>query len=186
MYNYVSATAKGQLIGKGEMHKSKDSYYSKFMNDEMISNQNCTVILNHDSKEMYCFIGEKQKRRDRQAIVPPDSLSRPGDSSVLVGIENGCNHIIIYHKNSYYLRTELFISIATNLPSRIVYFYAPDTEDFAVDAYKTELVYEKISFDEPDKDIFSEEKYVEKKNGKWFTTTAFRNYKLTVSETPEQ
>lgn len=185
MYNYVSSTAQGVLVGKGTMRRSKDAYYSKFMNDEMISNKNCTVILNHETKNMYCFTGEKQKR-GKQTVAPPDSLARDGDSLVLAAVENNCNHVIIYHKNSYFLKTELYISIATSLPSKIIYYYAEANEDFTTDMYKTELLYEKISFEKPDGDLFSVEKYVEKKNGKWIATTAYKNYKLTVSETPEQ
>lgn len=185
MYNYASASSSGTLVGRGVMHKDGNSYYSKFMNDEMISNKHCTVILNHDSKRIYCFEGEKQKK-SRPGIGSPDSLALEGDSLVLEGVEHGCYKVVIYHRNSFYLRTEMLISMETSLPSRIVYFHAPANEDFSTDAYKTELLYEKISFEKPDGELFSEEKYLEKKNGMWITTPAYKNYKLTVSETPEQ
>jgi hypothetical protein len=185
MYNYASASSSGVLVGRGAMHRDGNSYYSKFMNDEMISNKHCTVILNHDSKKMYCFTGEKQKK-NQQGIAPPDSLAAAGDSVVLAGEENGCHKVVIYHKNSFYLRTEMLISMQTFLPSKITYFHAPATEDFTTDVYKTEILYEKISFEKPDGDFFSEDKYVEKKNGMWIATSKFKNYKLTVSENPEQ
>jgi hypothetical protein len=185
MYNYASASSSGALVGRGVMHRDGSSYYSKFMNDEMISNKHCTVILNHDSKRMYCFTGEKQKK-NQPGIAPPDSLAKNGDSLVLEGIENNCFRIAIYHRNSFYLRTEMLISAETFLPSKITYFHAPANEDFTTDMYKTEILYEKISFEKPDGDFFSEGKYVEKKNGTWISTAAYKNYKLTVSENPEQ
>jgi len=186
VYNYATSTSAGVLVGRGSMSKSNDGYYSKFMNDELISNKHCTVILNHDAKSMVCFTGEKQKRRNRQVGTSPDSMARPGDSLVYMGEENGMKRVIIYHKNSYFLRTELFLSAATSLPSRIVYYHVPENDEFTTDAWKTEILYEKISFEKPTGDLFSEEKYVEKKNGTWVATPAFKNYKLTVSETPEQ
>lgn len=185
MYNYASSSSSGALVGRGAMHRDGSSYYSKFMNDEMISNKHCTVILNHDSKKMYCFTGEKQKK-NKPGIAPPDSLATAGDSLVLEGVENGCHKVVIYHKNSFYLRTEMLISMQTFLPSKITYFHAPSNEEFTTDVYKTEILYEKISFEKPKGDLFSEEKYVEKKNGTWIATTEYKNYKLTVSENPEQ
>lgn len=185
-YNYATSVSQGVLLGKGMMCKSPEGYYSRFMNDEMISNKNCTVILNHDARSMVCLVGEKQKRKGSQMTIAPDSLAQPGDSLVYGGMINGEKLVTIYHTNSYFLRTELYISAATSIPSRIIYYHAPANEDFTTDAYKTEIVYEKISFEEPTGTGFSEEKYVEKKNGKWLATPAFKNYKLTVSETPEQ
>lgn len=185
MYNYASAYSSAVLVGRGTMHRDGNSYYSKFMNDEMISNKHCTVILNHDSKKMYCFTGEKQKK-NKPGIAPPDSLGAAGDSLVLEGIENGCHKVVIYHKNSFYLRTEMLISMQTFLPTKITYFHTPANEEFVTDVYKTEILYEKISFEKPEGGFFSEEKYVEKKNGTWIATSAYKNYKLVVSQNPEQ
>jgi len=184
VYNYANSTSSGELLGRAIMRKSDNNYYSKFLNDEMISNKNCTVILNHESKTMRCFVGQNQKHN--QVAATPDSVLLPGDSLVYNGIENNERHVTIYHKNSYYLRTEMYFSVATSLPSRIIYYHAPANEEFTTDAYKTELLYEKISFEKTDEDIFSEKKYVERKNGKWIAAPEFKNYVLTVSETPEQ
>lgn len=186
VYNYENSTSTGVLLGIGIMRKSPEGYYSKFMEDEMISNKHCTVILNHGARSMMCFSGEKQKRKNNNVMVAPDSMVNPNDSLVYMGIVNAEKHVVIYHKNSYFLRTEMFLSVATSLPSRIVYYHAPANDDFTTDAYKTELLYQKISFEEPEESLFSEEKYVEKKNGTWISTPAYKNYKLTVSETPEQ
>lgn len=185
VFTYSGSTASGVLIGKGQMRKSPEGYYSKFMDDEMISNRHCTVILNHASKTMVCFTGEKQKRKNTQAMVPADSLGRPGDSLVYRGVENGEKHVTIYHKGWFYVRTEMYIAEATSLPSRIIYYHAQANDEFTTDAYKTEVVYEKISFEEPESKWFSEEPYVEKKDGKWIATAAYKKYKLTVSETSE-
>jgi hypothetical protein len=185
MYNYASASSPGVLVGRGMMHRDGDSYYSKFMNDEMISNRNSTVILNHDAKSMYYFRGERHAKK-QQGIISPDSLAANGDSVTLAGMENGCHKVVIYHKRSYYVRTEMLISAETFLPSKITYFHAPASDDFTTDVYKTEILYEKISFEKPDGELFSEDKYVEKKNGTWIPAAAYRNYKLIISENPEQ
>lgn len=184
--NYATPTAPAVLLGTAVMHKSKDGYYSKFLSDEMISNNTCTVVMNHDGRLMYCFTGEKNKRSKNQNVMVSDSMAATGDSIHYAGLIDNMKCVIIYHRNSYYSKTELYISPATSLPSRIVYYHVPANDDFTTDVYKTELLYNKISFEKPDASFFDESKYVVKKNGIWQTTPEYRNYKFNTSQSPSR
>src|SRR5437016_567124 len=46
---------KGSVIGTGMLRKAKNSYYSKFDSDELISNKNCTLIIDHNDKSVTWF-----------------------------------------------------------------------------------------------------------------------------------
>src|SRR5258705_8761971 len=46
---------KGSLLGTGMLRKSGRNYYSKFSDDELICNENCTVILDHYYKRVSYF-----------------------------------------------------------------------------------------------------------------------------------
>lgn len=185
VYTYATANpASASFVGKGKMSKSKEGYYSSFLNDEMISNSSCTVILNHESKTMHCFDGDERKKR-KDAFVPQLDSVRPGDSLQYKGIVNGMKLVVIYHKNSYISKSEIYINPSTSLYSRIVYYYAPANEDFTADAFKSEIIYDQVSFDEPDAKLFSTEKFISHKNKTWVSTPAFKNYRLTVVMPPE-
>src|SRR5687767_14915151 len=58
------ASSKIVAIGSGTMRKHGSSYYSKFGTDEMISNGNCTVIIDHYEKSVMWFdSGELPKKK---------------------------------------------------------------------------------------------------------------------------
>jgi hypothetical protein len=184
VYTYEKENSAASLVGKGKMSKSDKGYYSRFMNDELISNKNGTVILNHEQKTMHYFEGENNKAK--KGFVPqPDSLSA-GDSAVYLGMENGLQHVLIYHRNSYIERTEVFINASTSLLSRIVYYYPPANEEFTADAYKSEVIYEKINFDKANESLFEIGRFVDKKNKTWVATAAWSKYALTVVTAPEK
>jgi len=172
------------LIGKGKMCKSKKGYYSRFLDDEMISDAHCTVILNHATKSMYCFDGDEGKRK-RSFVPELDSLAATADSLVYKGMVNDMKLIVAYHKNSFILKTEIFIDPSTSLMSRLVYYYPPANEEFTADAFKTEVIYEKISFDEPDESLFATGSYVQRKNKTWVAAAPWSTYHLIVVSTPE-
>lgn len=182
VYTYEKQSSPASLVGKGKMSKSEKGYYSRFMNDELISDKNGTVILNHEQKTMHYFDGTNKTKKG--FLPQPDSLSS-ADSAVYLGLENGMKHILIYHRNSFIERTEIYINPATSLLSRIVYYYPPANEDFTADAYKSEVVYEKTSFDKPDDSLFDKDRYVNKKNNTWIATAAWSKYQLTVVTAPE-
>lgn len=185
---YVYATpraASGTLIGKGKMSKSAKGYYSRFQDDEMVANTSCTVIINHAAKTIHIFNDDQRRKRKDSFIPQLDSMNNGNDSMVYRGIVDGMKLVVIYSKNSYVRQTEVYINPSTSLMSRIVYYYAPPTEDYTADAYKSEIVYDKISFDEPDAALFSTEKFVAQKNKTWVAAAAFAQYHLTVVTTPE-
>lgn len=185
VYSYATPNpASRSLVGKGVMCKSKKGYYSRFLSDEMVSNSTCTVILNHETKTIHCFDADTKKRK-KDAFAPQlDSLG-VNDSAVYKGMVDGLKLVVIYYKNAYISKCEVYINPTTSLYSRIVYYYPPANEDFTADAFKSEVVYEKVSFDEPDASLFSTDKFVIRKNKTWTTVPAFKNYHLTVVTPPE-
>jgi hypothetical protein len=183
--NYAtSASASATLVGNGKMSKTKNGYYSKFMNTELVSNKTCTVVIDHDMKEITFLPAGKKDLRKMDFISSLDSLSASYDSVIYRGVINGDKLLVFFGNDQYVIKTEVYISASTSLIDKIVYYYAPDTEDDAVDAFKTEIIYKDVSFESIDESVFSEEKFIVLINKQWKPVAAYKNYHITVVAKP--
>ena len=185
VYTYVSATQPGELLGQGQIRKSGDSYYSKFLTDELIVNKNCTVVLDHNDKTITWYDHEKNKKQKNKSPELPnlDSISG-GDSIVYKGIVNGQRHFLFYSRSlfSSIRLTEVLINDQSHFVERIVYFYRDNSNDEAYDMYKVVIDYVNISTARPSASCFSEGKYISYSKGKPVLNAAFSKYELIIAE----
>lgn len=179
----TSAQSSGTLMGIGLLRKSKENYYSKFLDDEMVSNNTCTVIVNHYDKTINYFKNNKDAKKILLMDLPSmDSLIKKTDSAVYRGIVNDDEHFILYTKRADITKTELYISRKYHFLKKVVYYYAPNSKYASYDMYKIELIYENISIANIDHKFFSERKYIDYRNGKPALTPAYSIYKLHVGD----
>ena len=173
----------GQSLGMGMMRKSKDNYYSKYLDDEMICNNNCTLIIDHSGKIVSYFDKSSAAKKLSVSNFPSmDSLLKKTDSTRYEGIVNGEERFVLYTGKTAILRTELFITPQDHFLRKLIYYYAPNTQDNAYDMYKIEITYVNISLGKVDNDFFSEKKYIDYKNGKPVLKQEYTAYKLHVGD----
>jgi hypothetical protein len=180
---YQSASDPGVLLGQGMIRKSGTEYYSKFLSDELIVNNNCTVVLDHGDKTITWYDMEKQKKnKDKGQELPNmDSLSG-SDSIVFKGVENKQRHFMLYSRSAYAAihLTEVFINEETHFVERIIYYYQNNSDDEAYDMYKVVIDYTNISTQKPSDSFFSERRYLTYSKGEPVLTAAYANYKLII------
>lgn len=174
----------GTRMGIGIMKKVKDGYYSKFIDDEMIANDKCTIIISHDEKRIVYMEPINLSGKISSFIKMPslDSLLKKNDSVVYQGITNGNEHYVFYNKKSVIIRTDIYVDHISHFMKKLVYYYAPSTKDNNIGLYKLEISYNDISLNPADKSCFSESKYITYLNGKPVLQNAFKNYKLVIAE----
>ena len=179
-YNRTGKTPVFTAVGT--FRKNESGYYSRFMNDELISNKNCTVIIDHYDKSITWFdpVGAKAKKI-KQEIVQLDSLMQRADSVISLGTQNGLRKFSIYEHAADIVQTDLFIDPVSIFIKRIVYYYrAPDDEQDIELAYM-EITYKNISTANIPADKFSEKKCIDYRNGKPVPTGSCSGYELTVA-----
>jgi len=172
---------KGELLGKGLIRKSRSNYYSKFRTDEMIVNDDCTVIIDHEERSITYLDDDKaKKKRNRSSVQLPniDSMMRGGDSLVYRGVKQGLRHFTFYSKRSYITQTELYVDEQTKFIRKVIYFYAQNTNNEAYDVYKIELDYDTTNTQRPADTYFDEEKFVSYQKGRPVVNTAYKSYRL--------
>ncbi len=176
---WETPTSAKVLMGTGEFHKGEDGYYSKFMTDEMVSNNRCAIIVDHAEKSITYFDKTTQDKR-RPQFDPPsvDSLLHLSDSVKYNGVRDGKNMFIFYKGSGMVRRTELFTDPSTHLILKIIYYYAPSGEDEDYGIFKAEIVYSNYSTTKPEERFFSEKQFVEKKGDAMTPSAAFKTYQL--------
>lgn len=187
VFTYATARSRnGVKIGSGIMRSSKGSYYSKFMNDELLSTREHVLILDHSSRSMTLFTDLKDGKRNKEKFMPDvDSLLKMNDSVVYKGIIGNEEVVELFNNTGYIRKTEIRFNIQTHFINRIVYFYAPADNENDFGAYKAEVIYKKVSFDAIDKTVFDEAKYILYKNKRWQPAAGFAAYKLNVTTPPK-
>lgn len=185
VYTYATVNDQGILMGSGQIRKSGENYYSKFLADELIVNGNCTVVLDHSEKTITWYDAENtKKRKDKKQELPNlDSISN-GDSIVYKGVENGQRRFLFYSRGamSAIHTTEVLINDQTHFVERIVYYYRDNSNDEAYDMHKVVIDYVNISTDKPEESFFSEKKYLTYSKGQPTLNISFSRYKLIIAE----
>jgi hypothetical protein len=174
----------GQPMGKGVIRKSKQGYYSKYLDDELMTNEKCMLIIDNGKKEITYFDGSGYnfKGMSQPTLPPIDSLLKRNDSVVFKENENGENHFIFFNKQGATIRTDVYVNRQTHFVSKIVYYYAASDKKSNYDMYKVEITYLNIKIDKIDNSFFSESKYVSYKKGKPVVQAAYDKYKLNITK----
>jgi hypothetical protein len=174
----------GSFAGKGIMRKSKGCYYSRFLNDEMIVNSRCALVIDHAQKTMDYLesAGTKNKNAGQQMPDVKQMISE-NDSVKYHGVKAGQKHFTFYNKRAPIVQTELYTNATTGFIEKIVYYYNQGSGDEDYGAYKAVIEYRSISLKDPGDDAFSEKKYVTRKGRAIAPAPAYKNYHLTVEDT---
>jgi hypothetical protein len=173
----------GIVIGKGLIRKSKENYYSRFKDDEMIVNKKCMLIVDHEQRNVKYFNSADMHKMPTSFEMPKmDSLIKQNDSVVYKGITDGLEHYVFYKAKATITRTDVYVSQTTHFIKNIVYYYTTSKTEGNYGMYKVVITYENIKLHNVDNSFFSEKKYVDYKNGKPMLQTAYGNYKLIIAD----
>lgn len=186
VHTYSTENSSGILLGKGLIRKSGVNYYSKFMTDELVINEDCMIILDHQEKTVTRYGQEQKKKRKSQGHELPnmDSIYSAGDSIVYKGVEDGKRHFFFYSKNKFSAVrfSEVFIDEPTHFVTKIVYYYNTTSAEESYDMYKVVIDYTAISTEKPDQGFFSEKKYFSYSKGKFLLTSSYSSYELIIAQ----
>lgn len=183
------ADAVGSLVGTGLFHKDGTSYYSKFNKEEMLINSNCTLVIDHEEKQVMWFKPLKKAIMQNQ-LFNIDSLLKNG-TAVDKGIENGLQQFIFYSEGIIE-QTAIFADVKSNFVTKIISYYKTtakkaagnaesEDDDTTADIYKAVVIYKNISTAKADAKVFSENKFIEVKNNKTKLRPAYADYKLVIN-----
>jgi hypothetical protein len=169
----------GTQAEKGMIRKAGKKYYSKFGTEEMISNEQGTLLVDHSIKEMMFFEKVPRKMRlDANSGFPGiDSLVTLSDSVRSRGIKEGLKLFSFYDRTQAAVQTDIYVDPATNLVRRIVYWYNESMQE-EYGAYKIVVEYSGYSFKDPDPAFFSAKKYITLTKGRPAATAAYKHYNL--------
>jgi len=175
----------GEPLGIGLIRKSKKGYYSKYLDDEMISNDHCTVVIDHYGKDVTYLESETSFFSSSFMKMMPssDSLFKSTDSVLYKGIENNNEHFIFKSKHAAINRIDMYLGFKDHFIKKIIYYYAPSDRQNKYDMYKVEITYENIRLDKVNNSWFSENKILAYSKGKPVLQTAYSSYKLKIGET---
>lgn len=186
VHTYASANSTSILLGNGLIRKSGVNYYSKFLTDELVVNENCTLVLDHQDKTITRYGPDEKKKKNKfkGQISFPDSLYSCSDSIVYKGLEDGKQHFLFFSKNKAAAvnLTEVFINDQTHFVTQIVYYYNDMSNDEAYDMYKVVIDYTNISTTRPSDSFFSERNYITYSKGKPALTSSYSSYKLIIAQ----
>jgi hypothetical protein len=179
---YETAQDKeGTAFGKGTMHRSGGNYYSKFNSTETLINGDCSIIADHQRKEIICLpAADKAARKPKAQMFNVDSLLAANDSVVRRGTSGSLLHYTIYTKSADIKRIEVYADTSDYLIRKLEYFYPPSDQENDYGVYKAVIIYSGISTTKPAANVFDEKKFVQKKSGKWIAAPAYQSYHLII------
>lgn len=174
---------KPMQIGTGILKKTKNGYYSKFAEDEMVINEKHTIIINHLDKTIKLISGSAfSYLKESTGLLNVDTLLAQADSVVSRGLVNGMKLYSFYGSDSPVYRTDISVNEKTLFIQSIIYYYRESDEEDSYDMDRVLIQYQNISVTKPDRNIFSDKNYIGKEKGKLVGIGAYRGYKLTVIE----
>ncbi|MCA6363637.1 MAG: hypothetical protein IM638_11420 [Bacteroidetes bacterium] len=179
---YETAQDKeGTVFGKGTMHRSGGNYYSKFNATETLINGDCSIIADHQRKEIICLpAADKAVRKPKQQLFNVDSLLAANDSVVRRGFSGSLIHYTIYTQSADIKRIEVYADTNDYFIRKLEYYYPPSDDENDYGVYKAVIVYSGISTTKPASNVFDEKKFVVKKSGSWTASPAYQSYHLII------
>ena len=177
----TASDKKGTLLGKGLIRKSGTQYYSSFQDNEMIINNDCTVLIDHAEKEVHYFADAvKARQKEVAPFLDLEALMKTADSVASHGNTNGQMHYTIFSKTGPIRQTEVYADQQTYLIRKIVYFYNESDRENDYGIYKAVIDYSNISYNKPSPDFFSEKKYIHYKERHPQLIAGYSKYKLFI------
>ncbi|MFZ5551662.1 MAG: hypothetical protein ACOZCO_00995 [Bacteroidota bacterium] len=180
--NFESEKDKsGTLLGMAVMQKSREAYYSKFLNDELVSSGKNILIIDHGSRHMSFFTDPGKPFLS--PFTDMDSLFRQmKDSIVFTGISGGVIKYSVFPKKGMYKKIEVCFNEKKLYLQQLTYWYHPSSEEFSMGVAKTAIHYKKVTTSLELKNVFDISRFVAKANGKYKPADAYKKYSLKVIE----
>ena len=173
----------GSFLGKGVMRKSKNNYYSRFLDDEVIINSRCMLIIDHSRKTIELYDAVKSRKKNATQHLPDvKAIMASNDSVKYHGVRSGMKHFTFYNKRASVVKTELYVNAATGFIEKIEYYYSQSNVEESYDAYKVVIEYQGISVKNPGEEPFSEKKYVSRKGSNMILAPSYKNYQLIAED----
>jgi outer membrane lipoprotein-sorting protein len=170
---------QGTVFGSGTMYRSGGNYYSKFNSTETLINGDCSVMADHQRKEIICLpAADKAVRKPKPALFDVDSILAANDSVVRRGFSGAQLHYTIYSRSADIQRIEVYADTNDYFIRKLEYYYSPSNEENDYGVYKAVIVYSGISTAKPAATFFDEKKFVVRKNGTWLAAPAYKSYHL--------
>jgi hypothetical protein len=179
-YSFRTKTDKNPtLISKGHVKKTKDNYYSKFLDYELlVIGEKALMIDNFDKTLSFYEYKNQSNSISKDFQINVDSIILSSDSITMLPIKNGVKQFIIYDKSNDILRTEIFVDDKTNFINRILFYYTPSNEEFESYYDRVDVYYKNIKTDVVVASDFRFEKYFTKIKGRFSNTIQYQKYKF--------
>lgn len=184
VYQYDMAEInKRSLVGKAIMRKSGNQYYSKFLSDELINNNNESLVIDHESKTIQLGksipIDDLKTSFDVEAI---GMLLKEVDSIEFVGVYNGQKHYQFYFPDGEISEMTLSFFTKSYFLGSLSYTYRNDNEYIDYGASKIEVIYDRVAnTDNIDPKVFSVAKIIRKEVEGYITINDYKEYDLIIN-----
>jgi len=192
VYAYDSPYDKTpELYGSGFVYKSGTSYHSKFSDEENISSNEMSLCIDHETKTMDIF-EYKMPQQNKEFLKGIDKYAQDAllsfDSSIVYkGISDGKKHFVILTPGEDIVQSDLYVDPATNLFTKIVYYYnTAKSEDFEMGVNRIIIYYKNISLAKPSEDWFSFKKYISRNETGIKVMPSFKGYKINYHDFKER
>lgn len=177
--NLNGTDAKGNPIslGTASMSKAKENYHSKALNDEMIANEQGTLIIDHEEKSINFFPSKKEEFNAVELDL--EDLLASSDSIVYLGVNKQGKGYVFYHANSMIPKTEIRIDQEKHWLTKITYQYYTSGE-WASPWKSMEITYSTSTNKSPTAAAFSFLTVIKQEGEEWMPTKKYANYHLKV------
>ncbi len=169
---------QGMLLGKAIMKKQGKNYYSKFLQEEMITNRENTLIIDHEEKSFLFFDHPSPVSEQQLTAFKLDSLLATGDSLTYEGMKSKHRHYRMLPATGSIRQVEIFLDAKKPLIKRIVYTYRESTDEFDHGMYRVSIDYHTVKTGSPDPGYFSISKYIRLSENGAVPREAWKDYNL--------
>lgn len=171
----------GLMLGKGMVRKSKDGYYSKFGETEVICNNKYLLTVDNNEKSMRLTDYSQLFPSQKQQILPDlDSIFRSYDSIRYVGLQGNARDYVIYSKRSGYQEVHMIIDKNLSVLQQIIYVYPAASKENTFDIYKIVVNYRNTTIKPFQNNFIQLSKYLVLQKNKADLNKGYKNYKLII------
>lgn len=181
VFLYASAKSSArESLGTAVMRKEQEKYYSKFMMNEMISDGEHTLIVDHDDKTLNLFKQLPASMNTNPGNINMDSILLESDSVLYGGLDKGIKMYTIYQSNNVVKRTDIYINVQSSLVERLIYLYVESSEGAELGMEKVEIIYKKVD-KKIDPGYFNISKYLVKEENGFILQREYKDYDLSIN-----
>lgn len=183
---YASNTQKTPTVStKGEVKYDKKHYYSKAMGQTVLVNSRYSLVVSEAQKSISLFPGNKESLKKQNELTALPDSGLPASAMVTVIAQTATSkRIKIVEQGGLYSSTELLVNLTTYALEEVVFIYRK-LENGTVP--KVIVRYNQVSFSPLNDELFSEKKFIQKKNGQLTAAAAWSGYQIIdLTSTPKQ